>query len=1053
MSFAPIQPPSEAAPPPPPASLQLLAPQGALPGAGLGVLWLAEDRLLGGRFALRLLPALNEPALQRLREVVSVGLRADHPAVAPLSGWLGPEAVAGAGAGALISTWISLPGPAEASLDDDVVEALLMDGLSGLAHLHALGMVHGGLGPGAVRLEAEQGPLVLVDAGLRGVLEAQRTGSWMPERSSPADDLVDMLRLARSWLRTPEGPLGAWLLGAAQRDGRGAPACAAAVAEALRAHRGRPAVVPDWARPGPRAWERWPVGAHAEGEGGRAIPLIGRQMEQRSIWAALRRAAEEARPMGVVLRGAPGEGRAALLGAIRTRAVELGLVVPWTAWHGPVWGPGQGVGAMLRRALDLTDLPPEAVAAGARARLSGLGVPEADADRVVRWLTGGAELTPGPLERYDAILSLMRALCVEGGRQRVIFIYLDDVQWGRDALCFAHHLFARGRDIPALLVASVRADSRSADADLLRDGEMNTLLETLLGLPEVGALRLGAMGGAELTALLQGPMGIEGSSARRLVEHARGNPLFAVQMVRSLHEAGSLVSTPAGLALAPGDPLPADLEAVWGDRLQRQLRADGAAAERTLAAAGVLGGVVVDRELDGALAELGEVADRGLLDRLQRAGLIVTGGPLGRGAWRFVHGSLARAVVRRAQRLGLVRSINGAIAAMLARRGGAARTSVVEARQVRHALGAGDAGAAVALALRSAGGRVLAGEPAPAAALLDAVDAALQALSPADPQRGSAWLLRGYCAFFCGDINGMQSVSARCELEARRHGWSLTRVHALVLRAYAAARRGEADEGRRLMTEAEALAEGLGDLGLAGLARRELGRVLLMQGHLDESAAVLDEAVTALADHGPPAALCEAWRLVSAVRFHAGRPDDGALARSRRCASFWSIAEGDVVEGDLLRVAGDLAGARAAYGRSVAWHRSLGTRAEHPGSLGLATLSLLHGEVSAAAAYLEACADELEGAALPSGCLHRALRAWASAAAGRWGQATRWASDALSDARAHRIVDRNVFEAAEALAAQACAGGQPALEQLAVQLSRRVAPSRRIEALRAPEPE
>ncbi|MFM2247151.1 MAG: hypothetical protein RL071_3225, partial [Pseudomonadota bacterium] len=689
-------------------------------GAGLGVV--CAGRLPDGLpVAVRALPPLNEAARAALAGLCRRWVAVEHPAICGLLAW----PCAGAPAAPLVTRWAPAPPPAPGSLPDAEAGALLIDALDGLAALHAAGLRHGALGPRALRRRGDGG-LCLLDPGLARVAAVARTESHAAPQVRVEDDVLALLSTAAPWLSDRSGPLGA-LLAAPPAAALAHPAQAAQV---IAAAAGLPAPQPRW----PAAPPPPPAGFPSEGEGGRPLPLLGRNTERAALWTALLRAAGERRPLGVVLHGAPGEGRTALLSALCAAAEAAGLAQARRALHGPVWGPGQGLSAVLRAILGVQGLSPDAMAPLAQAALAARGLAPEPTAVILRWLGAAAGPVPGPLQRYDALLALLRAETGPGAPAALLWI--DDAQWGRDALCFAHHLFARAPDLPALVVVSVRAHARTAPPEPLKDDDVQSLIDRLLELPAVGELRLGSMGQAELVGLLRGALQLEPGTAQRLADWARGTPLPAVQAVRALQEAGLLVPTPAGRALAPGDPLPADLDAVWLDRVQRRLQPDRWGEELTLSTAALLGGIVVDRELDGSLAAAGQVADRALLGRLEEAGLLLPepGAP---GTTRFVHGSLVRALTRRAVRAGLARSLHAGLAEMLGRRwGGGQATPSAQARRLRHLIGAEELDKAIDLGLQAARSRLLAGEPAPARALLRVIEPLEARLAADDPRRG-----------------------------------------------------------------------------------------------------------------------------------------------------------------------------------------------------------------------------------------------------------------------------------------------------------------------------
>jgi tetratricopeptide (TPR) repeat protein len=980
-------------------------------GPALGVV-VAATLPDGLPVALRALPPLNEPAQAALSALCRRWATVEHPAVCGLLAW----PCAGAPEAPLLSRWAPDPPPAPASLGAAEVATLLIDALDGLAALHAAGLRHGGIGPRALRRRADGG-LCLLDPGLGRVAAVAQTESHAAPEGSVEHDVLALLTSAAPWLAEAESPLAALLsappVAVLGHAARAAAAVAAAAGlpppRAPLARRRAAARAPRL----PRRGRGGPAAAPARPPHRAGRPVDRLAARRRGAPAARRRPAR---------RAGRGPQRAALGPLLRRRGrrPRRGPAGPARPGLGPGSGPEHRAAHHPRRAR-----PEPRRAAPPRRRGPLRAGPRPRGHHGDLALAGRRPgPMPGPLQRYDALLELLRAE-TRGGAPAAL-LWIDDAQWGRDALCFALHLFARAPDLPALVVVSVRAPARSAPPEPLKDDDVQGLIDRLLDLPEVGELRLGSMGQAELVGLLRGPLQLAPGTAQRLADWARGTPLPAVQAARALQEAGLLVPTPEGRALAPGDPLPADLEAVWLDRVQRRLQPEQWGEELTLSTAALLGGIVVDRELDGSLAAAGQAADRALLHRLEEGGLLLAlpGAP---GTARFVHGSLVRALTRRALRAGLARSLHAGLAEMLSRRwGSGAPTPSAQARRLRHLIGAEELDKAVDLALTAARSRLLAGEPAPARALLRAVEPFEARLAADDPRRGALWIAQGYAAALGARGPGLRTLAARAELEARRRRWPQNRVHALLLLALACAHQGAGEEAQAAVDEAEALAARIGAPALGALAARERGRALLLVGQPEAAWRALESAAPALEREGPPPMRAEAWRLRAAARWELGDDDgaEAALAQLGEGAAGWTEAEADLLRGALCAARGDRAGARVAWGRAVAAHRALSTRGERSGALLLAGWCLDGADPASAARYLDAAADDQEGGPPVARALYRLLRGRCALQLGRTSTAARWVEDAAAEVHLE-LRDRAVSATAAAAAATPLAAPGP----------------------------
>ncbi len=529
----------------------------------------------------------------------------------------------------------------------------------------------------------------------------------------------------------------------------------------------RPPVPPlpaAWRTPAVEPARRWMRGVGLGLFGVRDIPLVDRDAERDRVWRALRTVHRTGRTQVVVLRGAAGTGKSRLARWVSERAHEVGGAVVLRASHSPVHGPRDGLGAMVGRHLRCGGLDHAATRSRLRLALHGLRPPDGELDALAQLVTPAhgddrAVEVARPEEWYATLHRLLLRFC----RERPVLLWLDDVQWGLDALGFVLHLLERDTVTPApiLVVLTVREEA-------LRGGDPEAeWLEQIAGDGRTDVVAVDPLLPRDRPTLVRQLLGLEGPVAAQVEERTAGNPLFAVQLVGDWVRRGMLVAGDRGFRLRDGAAveLPDDLHGAW---------------------IGILGRFVADRPRDDALAleiaaTLGQDPVAAELAEACRIASVTPSADLagalvdarlarweGRGGdWSFANGMLRESLERGAREAGRGAAHNRACAAMLADVEGAGE------RRGLHLLRAGEHEAALDPLLAAAKARSAAGESISAGRLLKAFDksAALGGLPPEDERWGRGWLLGGTLARSRGDVERATELNHRAEAAARRHGW------------------------------------------------------------------------------------------------------------------------------------------------------------------------------------------------------------------------------------------------------------------------------------------
>lgn len=766
-----------------------------------------------------------------------------------------------------------------------------------------------------------------------------------------------------------------------------------------------PPVVPPpvpltWRRPAEPGVHRRLAGVGSLGLWGlRAIPLVGREAERDRLWEALRGIDRSGRGRAMVLHGPAGCGKTRLAEWLCARADEVGAATVFRAVHGPVPTPRDGIIPAVARVLRTTGLSRQEVVArlvrmarGFRALagsdpgpLAELLAPTTAAERAAG---AGTVRFETPAERH----AVLRRLLERMARERPVIFWMDDAQWGVDALAFADHLMAAQEETPfrVLVLLTVREEALAE-----RDRERE-LFETLVARPGVGRIEVGPLPPADRPALVRELLGLEGTLAAQVERRTGGNPLFAVHLVGDWVQRGILEPSGYGFRLRPGAeaPLPDDLHQVWAGRVARLLEELGSSGDdgpelRALELAAILGSEVNDEEWRLACGEEGIAPSPRLVDALlgSRLARAVAGGP--HGGWSFVHGMLRESLERRAREAGRWAEHHRACARMLV----GISTPGTAARLGRHLVEAGDLAAGLPRLIAGATECIDRGEIRQADLLLAEGESCLKRLeAPRDDDRwGTTWLLRARVAGLGGDARARAEWGRRTMEAADRYGWAGLGAAASIERGMALGNLGDSSGSRLLLEEAARLAAEIGDRALLARARSAMAQALLLSGELDAAGTCARAALETAGETGDDDLAAEALLTLSFVEKQAGLLAEAAeraeRARERleRRGRRSGVAYALVQQGEVARLQGDLATAERCYREALSVHRALGHGHASHEEANLGLVLLAQGRYGEARTTLERVLGTFDGSGhLPMvGAMHAGLLPCV-AAAGDW---------------------------------------------------------------------
>ena len=699
------------------------------------------------------------------------------------------------------------------------------------------------------------------------------------------------------------------------------------------------------------------VGAGLGLFGLKAIPMVGRPRERDRLWASLEAVVRSGRSRVVVLRGPVGAGKSRLARWLGERAHEVGVGTVFKATHSEE-GEG-GLQLMVERNLRCDGLSREGMEARLRMLLSAQGVRDVDEAaalvELMRPGQGGRIRLRSPAERH----ALVRRVLERAAAERPVVVWIDDVQWGLDALAFVSYLEGTQRTRPfPVLVLLTAEDEALAERDMER-----AVLGEVVSRTGARVLQVGPLDTDDRQELVGGLLGLEGALAARVEERAGGNPLYAVQLVRAWVHRGVLRETPGGFVLADGadESLPDDLHEVWNARIEQLLEGrhpDDAAA---LELAAVMGLSIPTEDWLRACLRARVFAASDLVDALlARRMARLEGGH----QWCFTHALLRECLERRARAQGRLKRWHHVAAAVMESRAGAG----VAEQLGRHLLAAGEPRAALLPLSTGIDERLDSGDLRMAQAVLDARDKAMEqaALSPGDPLWGEGWLQACRCSRKRGLLAEAVQLAERAEQAARQHGWRSVEARALLEQGRLARKQGENNLAWMFLESARAAGRRLEDRPVLARVRLEQGWVLVTRGEQIHAAARFMRAMGDFQALGNADGEGYAALGLAVVARQADRLDEAANhLREARAAFERAGARGGVAEceqglGEVTRLRGDLAEAAVHYRDAWAQYRAIGAGGAIFPRLYLGLLAATEGNYAAARVALEEALSILE---------------------------------------------------------------------------------------------
>lgn len=471
----------------------------------------------------------------------------------------------------------------------------------------------------------------------------------------------------------------------------------------------------------------------------RITPLVGRELARDVLWQTLAEVHRSRKARMVLVQGPAGIGKSHLSRWFVERAIETGAAEMLRVQFSREHSASTALTRMMMQRLRLAGMNRVAARHRLGLELKRLSIPgDAMADALLELLlpveertgeptTTGRRTTPASLSRHQEHHALIRRWLEALAAVRPVILWLDDVQWGDEALQLVERLLET--PTPIMIVLTLQDEA-------VRDRPF--VMQRIALLTERGdcqRLRLEPLSESEQLEVVLKVAFLEQELALQVVRRSGGYPLFAIQLVGDWLQRGLLAPGPHGYrlqeALAPS--LPDDIHQLWLKRLARATQDLPGSPWLALEAAAALGEEVVLSEWEQLCRHRGHAVPDGLLDAMLHQQLVQVARPredslIGMSAWSFVHGLLRESLERHAREHGRWESLNLACAQLLDNPELAEKRGIAE-RRALHLLAARADRAALEPLLLAARARAVDQEWHEASRLLDLRDATLDRLN------------------------------------------------------------------------------------------------------------------------------------------------------------------------------------------------------------------------------------------------------------------------------------------------------------------------------------
>ncbi len=663
-------------------------------------------------------------------------------------------------------------------------------------------------------------------------------------------------------------------------------------------------------------------------------PLVGRDTERDELWELVKHVQQTKKTHTIVLQGPLGCGKSRLAEWLCERISELGIGLSMRGINTLELTPFTGLGAMLSRHLQCNGLSYDETIE--RLQRSFLGREENNQLLIQELAECMIPIRPNqyansnaaqlaPERRYEALGRFLQKRSSHSNK--MMLVWLDDIQWGLDALGFVSYMMQQQAHSPQPILFVLTAQIEA----LAEQPSATALLEELIREPDTHNFEIGPLPPDHHNVLVRELLQLTGELAGQVEALTAGNPMFAEELVRDWIQRDWLYRDVAGFQLKPGITvgLPDNLYEVWQSRIARVLQGLSSEEQMALELAAALGRDVDLNEWQHVCKLANIPVSTKLMERLLDQRLAYRNLAHTSMGWSFVHNMLRESLKRSAQEDGRWQRLHHYCVEMLYSKKGPG----VAERLGHHLIQAGKDEEAFPFLRMGIAERLNAGEYRQGQQSLDAWEALLVRLSwPTNHAYwGEYWMYRCRQARGLGDYEQAIHWASQAKDYAYQYNWPRTLTEALIHLGYYGWRNQEAFEiCWEYLRQAEHLARLQKDRQSLAVCRRYMGHILSFQGKYEEATHYLSQALddaTSIEDYQLMGLACYSLGVIARQHGNSDKAIDRfTMARYHyeRFGNHRGTADCLNALGDIARHKGEMLEAEMMYKQALQKYRQIG---------------------------------------------------------------------------------------------------------------------------------